>query len=193
MFYPVFSVILFLIFNGCNHSRKPENVYTIQYEFRGSSVSPEYHRSYTIKMDSNKVIISISDYDSVLAESKYQINPDSFKVLLNNNISILGFNKYIYSDDCDGCTFGTIDFLNKNGEPIKTIKWSGKPKDPIVEKFINDFKALIPNLQKLIDSTKYWLRESTSQKLIDNPKRVSTLISPSVSGSSAGSGLFLFR
>jgi hypothetical protein len=78
----IISIIILMIFEGCNNSPEPGEVHAMQYAFTGSSLSPEYHRSYTIKMDSSTIHVKVRNYDSILAEGEYRINPGSFKSLI---------------------------------------------------------------------------------------------------------------
>ena len=54
----------------------------ITYRFQDASIPPEYHRSYTITIDKDRLKITVDRYGDILAEKEYRIEKNQFEGLI---------------------------------------------------------------------------------------------------------------
>ncbi|MFC1857700.1 hypothetical protein ACFL9U_06675 [Thermodesulfobacteriota bacterium] len=141
-------------------SEDKDNLYgsikEITYRFQDASVPPEYHRSYTITVDKDRLKITVDSYGDILIEKEYRITKDQFEGLIaslkENNI------KRAELGDVDGCPGGTseiISYSNLSGEIFSGTVYQCEGKDfgnlgGNVKGFAQDIKELVPDIEKLI-------------------------------------------
>ena len=56
----------------------------VTYHFGDASVPPEYHRSYTITVNTDKVRIVVDSYGEILAKKEYEITNKQFDDIINS-------------------------------------------------------------------------------------------------------------
>ena len=141
-------------------SEDKDNLYgsikEIAYRFQDASVPPEYHRSYTITVDKDRLKITVDSYGDILIEKEYRITKDQFEGLIaslkKNNI------KRAELGDIDGCPGGTseiISYSNLSGGIFSGTVYQCEGKDfgnlgGNVKGFAQDIKKLVPDIKKLI-------------------------------------------
>ena len=126
------------------------------YHFGDASVPPEYHRSYTITVTTNKVSIIVDSYGKILADEGYEITRKQFNDIINS----LKRNKIrncTLGDD-EGCSGGTIERISFSDAENEIFSGSvyhcgGKDIGNLcgdITSFANDVKKLVPNLDALL-------------------------------------------
>lgn len=127
----------------------------ITYHFGDASVPPEYHRSYTVTVTTDKVRIVVDSYGEILADKEYEITNKQFNDIRNslkrNNIR----NCTLGNDE--GCTGGNserISFSDGENEIFSGTVYHCGGKDTgnlcgDITSFADDVKNLVPNLDKL--------------------------------------------
>ncbi len=84
-------------------------VKSIEYQFRDSSVPPQYHRSYSIVVQPKTVRIKVDSYGDILADKTIDIRETSFVELITTiNASRL---VSVESRSEAGCSGGTSEIL----------------------------------------------------------------------------------
>jgi hypothetical protein len=128
----------------------------IRYRFQDSSVPPEYHRSYTITIDKDKLKITVDSYGDILAEREYRITKNQFERLIaslkENHIG-----KAELGDD-DGCTGGTSESISYSDLSKEIFSGTvyhcgGKHFGNLggnVKRFAQDIRKIVPDVKKLI-------------------------------------------
>ena len=128
----------------------------ITYHFVDASVPPEYHRSYTVTVTTDKVRIVVDSYGEILADKGYEITNKRFddirKSLERNKI------KNCSLGDDKGCTGGTIERISFSDGKSEIFFGSvyhcgGKDTGNLcgdIASFADDIKNLVPELEKLL-------------------------------------------
>ena len=128
----------------------------ITYHFGDASVPPEYHRSYTITVTTDKVRIVVDSYGEILADEEYEITNKQFndirKSLERNKVRncTLG-----YDEGCSGGTSERISFSDGENEKFSGMVYHCGGKDTgnlcgDIASFADDVKNLVPDLEKLL-------------------------------------------
>ncbi len=146
-------LILILITNlfSCKNQMDMNEISTIEYRFSDSSTPPQYHRSFTITVDSNQAHLTVDVYGTILADSIYTINNEKFNELKLLALSLESA-KTKTSDGATGTKHYRIELLNKNKESIYLIYWDSLNKvQENTYQFIEQIKALIPDLREQLD------------------------------------------
>jgi len=94
----------------------------ITYHFRDASVPPEYHRSYTITVTTDKVRIVVDSYGEILANERYEITNKQFNDI-KNSLERNKIRNCTLGDD-EGCTGGTIERISFSGRENKIFSGS---------------------------------------------------------------------
>lgn len=131
------------------------------YHFQDASVPPPYHRSYTIRADTNQVQVWVYSYGDTLASQTYPL-PDSAlqrvgQALLKNKIQ-----QHKKKKTLEGCTGGVgHEIMYASSVDSTTFSasryvcggdYSGDLKGD-VSQFLKDIAFLTPELDSLIKST----------------------------------------
>jgi hypothetical protein len=128
----------------------------ITYHYGDASVPPDYHRSYSITVTLHNARVTVDSYGDILANKAYKITPEQF----NNIRKSLEKNKI---RNCrlsgeDGCTGGTsesISYSDEEKELFSGCVYHCRKIDTgnlcgDIERFANDVKRIVPNLDKLV-------------------------------------------
>jgi hypothetical protein len=99
-----------------NGESSANRIMEIVYRYKDASIPPEYHRSYTIQVNANRMHIVVDSYGAILAERTYDISEKRFNDLLES----LKKNKIRHCIRMrveSGCTGGTTEKISLfNGE-----------------------------------------------------------------------------
>ena len=128
----------------------------VTYHFGDASVPPEYHRSYTITVNTDKVKIVVDSYGEILAKKEYEITNKQFDDIINS----LEKNKIrncTLGDD-QGCSGGTIEKISfSDGENEiffgSVYHCGGKDTGNLcgdIANFTDAVKNLVPDLDELL-------------------------------------------
>lgn len=128
----------------------------IKYSFQDASVPPEYHRSYTITVTSDKVRIVVDSYGDILADETRDITNKQFVEikcsLKENEIKICTLGE---SEGCTGGTTEKVSCTDGKKEIFSGFVYHCGGKDTgnlggDITHFAKDVKNLIVNLQELL-------------------------------------------
>ena len=169
-FLPFISLLLIvymLTFFSCNGNPDSNsdgekmaaktNIKKIVYHFEDSSIPPEYHRSYSITLTTEKTHIIVDSYGDIIAEKEYKISKKQF-IHIIHSLAENNIRKQPLGDN-EGCTGGTTEILSYWDERseifsayvyhcggVDSGNLGGNIKD-----FADDIKKLIPKLHKLLE------------------------------------------
>ena len=156
---PLF-MLLTIIAVSCNvdggDTMTNAKIQEITYHFTDASVPPEYHRSYTITITSDKVRIVVDSYGKILKDEGYEISKklyDDIKDSLTRN----KIRNCTLGDDA-GCSGGTIERISFSDGKNEIFSGSvyhcgGKDTGNLcgdITSFADDVKNLVPNLDRLL-------------------------------------------
>jgi len=127
----------------------------ITYHFGDASVPPEYHRSYTMTVTTDKVRIVVDSYGEILADEGYEITNKQFNDI-RNSLERNKIRNCTLGDD-EGCSGGTIErisFSDGENELFSGTVYHCGGKDTgnlcgDITSFADDVKNLRPNLEEL--------------------------------------------
>ena len=128
----------------------------ITYRFQDASVPPEYHRSYTITIDKDRLKITEDSYSDILAEKEYRIAKNQFERLVaslkENHIDRAELEE---EDGCTGGTSESISYSNLSKEIFSGTVYHCGGKDfgnlgGNVKRFAQDLREIVPDVKKLI-------------------------------------------
>lgn len=127
----------------------------IVYEFTDSSVPPQYHRSYTIRVMRDSVHVTVDSYGEILAEAGYPITGSDHRELMEA-LETAGLH-LVPERENDGCTGGTTETLTILGaEGTVFHGWvyhcGGRDYGTMegdVALAAEAFRALVPDLETL--------------------------------------------
>jgi len=128
----------------------------ITYHFGDASIPPEYHRSYTVTVTTDKVRIVVDSYGDILADKGYEITSKQFDDI-RNSLKRNEIRNCSLGDD-EGCSGGTIErisFSDGKSEIFSGAVYHCGGKDTgnlcgDITSFADDVKNLVPNLDKLL-------------------------------------------
>ena len=152
-------ILLIVITVSCNVAGEDNMtnaaIQEITYHFKDASVPPEYHRSFSVTVTTDKVRIVVDSYGDILADKEYEITNEQFDDIRNS----LERNKIINCTlgDDEGCSGGTIErisFSDGENEIFSGAVYHCGGKDTgnlcgDITSFADDVKNLVPNLDKL--------------------------------------------
>jgi hypothetical protein len=156
---PLF-IFLIVIAVSCNvagrYNMTNAAIQEITYHFKDASVPPEYHRSYTITVTTDKVRIVVDSYGEILADKRYEITSKQFNDI-KNSLEKNKIRNCTLGDD-EGCSGGTIErisFSDKKNEIFSGSVYHCGGKDTgnlyvDITSFADAVKNLVPNLDKLL-------------------------------------------
>jgi hypothetical protein len=142
--------LIFLIFSlMTSQVFSVEHYDKIVYEYTDSSVAPQYHRSYKITIEGQKLHLNINVYGKMLVETDLQITQKQVdhlqklsKKLEKPSIKI--------AEGAAGTSSQNIQLYNA-GTKFYDITWDSLNKvDGHTEKFAQAVKECIPNLGELL-------------------------------------------
>ena len=155
-----FFIFLTVITIGCNVDGEDNmtnaTIQEITYHFKDASVPPEYHRSYTITVTTDKLRIVVDSYGEILADKEYEITSKQFNDI-KNSLEKNKIRNCTLGDD-EGCTGGTIERISFSDGKNKMFSGSvyhcgGKDTGNLcgdITSFADDVKNLVPNFDKLL-------------------------------------------
>lgn len=157
-------IIIFNCFDNCDIGNRSvskqvelkNQIQKIVYQFIDSSVPPEYHRSYTITVNPQKLKIVVDSYGEILAEREYEITKGQFEYILESFFKNQIENENL--SDEDGCTGGTtekLSLLNDEKEIFNGIVYHCGGKDfgnmkGNIKNFTENLVRLIPDFKILL-------------------------------------------
>ena len=152
-------VILAITLNSCN-MKKDVLIDTteIVYNFDDSSVPPRYHRSFTVKVNSDSISLIVDSYGDILVDTTFSISAEEFDKLVDytEECGIKNQSKKEIEEGCSGGTSKTIGAY-KNEETIfygTCYKCGGQTYGDLsgdADKFAKYITALIPEFSKYLD------------------------------------------
>lgn len=89
----------------------------VEYDFQDSSVPPQYHRSYVLKVTQGESQIVVDSYGEVLAEQTVATAPEVWQQLSDGYPELAGMSS---SPQSDGCAGGTSFDLTVT-QPTETL------------------------------------------------------------------------
>lgn len=150
--------IVLAIAVSCSSSEPiPDSADSIQYRFEDSSVPPQFHRSYTIKVTPSEATVIVDVYGDVLAEDGVSISAETFEAIkasfATNEISSCRLSSN------DGCTGGTgegVAYSAGDERLFSAYVYHCGSEDygdlcGNTDSFASDIKMLIPSLDSLLD------------------------------------------
>lgn len=149
--------ILFPFFMACEDSITLDvaKVSSIHYAFHDSSVPPQYHRSYDIKISRTDAHVTVDSYGDELANENYELSSEQFSDLINTiNQSNLVSGAIKAEEGCVGGTSESLVINESNAQVYKgTIDNCGGTAIPAtfgdIKTVVKVIKALVPNLAEL--------------------------------------------
>ena len=128
----------------------------ITYHFGDASIPPEYHRSYTVTVTTDKIRIVVDSYGDILADKEYEITSKQFDDI-RNSLKRNKIRNCTLGDD-KGCSGGTIERISFSDGENKIFSGSvyhcgGKDTGNLcgdIAGFADDIKNLVPDLEKLL-------------------------------------------
>jgi hypothetical protein len=129
----------------------------IVYRFEDSSVPPEYHRSFTITLTTEKIHIIVDSYGDIIAEKEYKIGKEQF-IHIVHSLAVNKIRKQPLGDT-EGCTGGTTEVLSYWDEKSEIFSASvfhcgGVDSGNLggnIKAFADDIKKLVPQLHQLLE------------------------------------------
>jgi len=155
---PLF-ILLTVIAISCNADGKDNmtnaTIQEITYHFGDASVPPEYHRSYTVTVTTDRVRIVVDSYGDILADKEYEITNKHYNDI-KNSLERNKIKNCTLGDD-EGCTGGTIERISFSDGENEIFSGSvyhcgGKDTGNLcgdITSFADDVKNLVPNFDKL--------------------------------------------
>ncbi len=127
----------------------------IDYGFNDSSVSPEYHRSYTITISPTNIHVQVDSYGDVLADKNLPISSNQFEELIQTiNEANLVSGRNEPADPCDGGTSEslTIKAADKQVYNGYFDHCADAPSDSMgnIELVMDAIHELVPNLGEML-------------------------------------------
>ncbi|MFT5819599.1 MAG: hypothetical protein ACI8ZM_000824 [Crocinitomix sp.] len=128
----------------------------IEYAFNDASVSPEYHRSYTISIDNSEVSISVDSYGDILAAENHSIDATQFAELIETiNMANLASGKNTPDEPCDGGTGESLRIKESGAEVYNGYFDHCADHAPAsmgdIGVVIDAIHAIVPNLSDLLE------------------------------------------
>jgi len=128
----------------------------ITYHFGDASVPPEYHRSYTVTVTTDRIRIVVDSYGEILTNKGYEITNKQFNDI-RDSLKRNKIRNCTLTDD-EGCTGGTserISFSDGENEIFSGSVYHCGGKDTgnlcgDIISFAADVKNLVPTLEKLL-------------------------------------------
>jgi hypothetical protein len=129
----------------------------VQLRFEDASVPPEYHRSYTISVQPSQLEVTVDVYGEVIAGQTHSVTTQQWDELLSQAAAL----PQSLSDEAqpEGVTGGSAHTLSlwTGGTTPKELTWSsasapGAATTKAATTFVNVLRALVPDLQKLLDT-----------------------------------------
>ena len=142
-----------------NGESSANRIMEIVYRYKDASIPPEYHRSYTIQVNANRVHIVVDSYGAILAERTYDISEKRFNDLLES-VKKNKIRHCIRMRVESGCTGGTtekISLFNGSNQLFIGHVYHCRGKDygnlcGDIEAFSDEVKSLVPDIESLLDS-----------------------------------------
>jgi hypothetical protein len=146
---------------GYNLINREENInysviQEISYYFGDASISPEYHRSYSVIVTSNKVRIVVDSYGNILTDEEHEITNDQFDDI-KNSLRKNGIRNCTLGQD-ENCTGGTTERVSFSDGKNEIFSGSidhcgGEDTGNLcgdISSFAKDVMSLVPNLEDLL-------------------------------------------
>ena len=139
---------------------KKEGNYSFIYDFTDSSVPPEYHRSFSIKVMPGRVYLKVHSYGDLLLSDTTSLSDEAYAAF-SKSISDLNIRSTKEKDN-DGCTGGTTDELDLYSGTSQQVKGhlyncGGKIYGTLegdVEAAKKLFLNAVPDIDKKIEGTR---------------------------------------
>ncbi len=139
-----------------------ESLTSFQYHFQDASVPPPFHRSYSIRADTNNVQVTVHRYGDTLATATYPL-PDSALQRIGQAIWDNGIQQHKKKKTLEGCTGGVGHEIAYTAQVDSATfsarryvcggSYEGDLKGE-VDQFLKDIAFLVPELDSLIKSTR---------------------------------------
>lgn len=154
----VFLLLLTFFVASCSSAEPiPDSADSIVYRYDDSSVPPEFHRSYTITITPSEATVVVDVYGDILAEESVGISAETFQAI-KTSFETNEISSGRQSDE-PACTGGTGEGIaySSAGENLFSgyVYHCGSSDSGNLygdtASFASDVKALIPNLQDLLN------------------------------------------
>lgn len=124
------------------------NLERVTLRFQDSSVPPQYHRSYTIVVETGSVQTTVDVYGAIIARDRRDLDPAEWPALLED---ARGLSDEL--SDADDSATGAPSYaleLRRAGTQ-QTLRWTehSTPNSAQATSFAHQIEALVPNLQSL--------------------------------------------
>jgi hypothetical protein len=86
-----------------------DNNYTFKYWYQDTSVPPEYHRNYTLRVTPERVYLSVNSYGTILLEDAFKLKPDRYQAFVTGLLAVDIRKREERTED--RCAGGTTDYL----------------------------------------------------------------------------------
>lgn len=130
----------------------------IEYEYGDSSVPPEYHRSFKIRIDKDKLSIKVDSYGDILNEKEFPLSEKDFKEILAAVKKINFKKKYPELVGCTGGVSKSFTFKTSASELHTSIYFcGGKPSEKATLEVDTAAKIIV---SKIPDFEKQLMRDS---------------------------------
>ncbi len=143
-------ILSLLTLNSCGPNI-PEEFDAIVLDYTGSSVAPEYHRSYQIVLRSNKVKLLIESYGTVLVDTLLTSTTEQFESIATEIKSIENFGKLETCPDCDGASTTYFRLLNGKQKAFELV-WNGADLSNEFKSVLSHIKESIPTFEALLST-----------------------------------------
>lgn len=160
---PVITVLLILgvaiFFSSCFMKKDIYNeVDKVTFHYEDSSVPPKYHRSYTLTVTANSIVVVVDSYGDVLVDTFFLISKDNFKEIINfaEECELSNKNKTSIEDGCSGGTSKSVGLYKGDAEIVygTVFKCGGQSYGNLkgdADEFGKHITSLIPDFKKLLE------------------------------------------
>jgi hypothetical protein len=127
----------------------------IEYEYGDSSVPPEYHRSYKIRVEGLIIDIVVDSYGDIINKKSFKLTEEDIKEIIKSLNKINFTKKYPSLTGCTGGISKTITIKTKTDELKTNIYYcGGEPSEKITSKVDEFAKMLISKIPKFSEVLK---------------------------------------
>lgn len=127
----------------------------VEFRFTDASIPPEYHRSYTLKVDRDETSISVDSYGDLLFEGTVPTTAEAWKNLTTTYSSIATLSSPP-EGSCTGDTSSSIE-ITADGSALLEVSASSCDDAARVAAALNDWiapaRALFPSMDELAPAT----------------------------------------
>jgi hypothetical protein len=163
----LFVIVLFFGFDACksvertNQSNKLEKLEHLMYKFTDSSTSPRFHRSYSLVVSMDSIVLTVASYSDILGNKTYPLPKNGInkiqEALAEHKIAI---QDKVENDGCSGGTSKSISYRYEGDvEQFAAYAYfcGGSQYGTLsgdVEGFFEVLRSYAPDLSEFVKSTR---------------------------------------